>query len=338
MLMDNNKEDFDINDLPPGFLEDPEVQKLLSQISGNNPDSISSLLGALTTLKSESEKTTDIKLPTSTTNSNSNGALGMEIEPEPGFVIKTHNKKTVEGFTEGLKVFINICHNGKVPPPPIATDEEIRKAIEAEDNTTYKVPLSLSVPRTDLDKAGKTCIVFDACVNTNTIIKATKDYDYKLFLIELAIEWVEEKYKLELDRDFSLPKMRAKGKLVKHYIRRPDRPSISEIDESLPSTSSSSSSSSKTNTKGKKTLPKPDYEIRKEPKGQDATHIIVDIKLPDVENMKETYVDIEKDKIIFKTKDKYSLELKLPILIDVEEGTAEFNRETRILTIKLTIL
>jgi len=330
MLANNNTNDFDINDLPPGFLEDPEVQKLLNQISGNNPDSISSLLGALTTLKSESEQTTDIKFPTSI-NSNSSGALGMEIEPEPGFVIKTHNKKTVEGYSEGLKVFINICHNGKVPPPPIATDEEIRKAIEAEDNSSYKVPLSLSVPRTDLDKAGKTCIVFDACVNTNTIVKATKDYDYKLFLIELAIEWVEEKYKLELSRELSLPKMRAKGKLVKHYIRRPDRPSISEIDADLPSTS-------KTNIKGKKTLPKPDYEIRKEPKGQNATHIIVDIKLPDVENMKETYVDIEKDKIIFKTKDKYSLELKLPILIDVEEGIAEFNRETRVLTIKLTIL
>jgi len=328
MLMNENKDDFDINNLPPGFLEDPEVQKLLNQISGSNPDSLSSLLGALTTLKSESEQKTDIKLPTSS-NNNSNGSLGMEIEPEPGFVIKTHNKKTVEGFTEGLKIFINICHNGKVPPPPIATDEEIRKALEAEDNTKYKVPLSLSAPRTDLDKSGKTCVVFDACINTNPIIKATKDYDYKLFLIELAIEWIEEKYKLELSREFSLPKMRAKGKLVKHFIRRPDRPSISEIDSVLPEPQKN---------KTKKVLPKPEYEIRKEPKGENATHIIIDIKLPDVENMKETTVDIEKDKVIFKTKDKYALELKLPILIDTDEGTAEFNRETRILTLKLAIL
>ncbi|KAG4094815.1 PIH1-domain-containing protein [Neocallimastix lanati (nom. inval.)] len=328
MLRNENKNDFDINDLPPGFLEDPEVQKLLGQFSGNNPDSISSLLGALSTLKSESEGKTDIKLPTST-NTNLNGSLGMEIEPEPGFVVKTHNKKAIEGFTEGLKVFINICHNGKVPPPPIATDEEIRKAVEAEDNTVYKVPLSLSTPRTDLDKSGKTCIVFDACVNTNPIIKATKDYDFKLFLIELALEWVEEKYKLELSREFTLPKMRAKGKLVKHFIRRPERPSISEIDSSLPETSK---------TKTKKTLPKPDYEIRKEPKGENATHIIIDIKLPDIDNMKDAIVDIEKDKVIFKIKEKYALELKLPILIDTEEGSAEFNRETRILTIKLTIL
>jgi len=330
MLSNNDSKDFDINDLPPGFLEDPEVQKLLNQISGNNPDSIGSLLGALTALKSENEQTPDIKLPTSS-NPNNNGSLGMEIEPEPGFVIKTHNMKTVEGFTEGLKIFINICHNGKVPPPPIATDEEIRKAIEAEDNTKYKVPLSLSTPRTDLDKSGKTCIVFDACVNTNPIIKATKDFDYKLFLIELAIEWVEEKYKLQLSREFTLPKMRAKGKLVKHFIRRPERPSISEIDSALPETTNKK-------TKSKKTLPKPDYEIRKEPKGEKATHIIIDIKLPDIENMKDTTVDIEKDKVIFNTKDKYSLELKLPILIDTEEGVAEFNRETRILNLKLAIL
>jgi len=54
--------------------------------------------------------------------------------------------------------------------------------------------------------------------------------------------------------------------------------------------------------------------------------------------MKDAIVDIEKDKVIFKIKEKYALELKLPILIDTEEGSAEFNRETRILTIKLTIL
>ncbi|KAL6631951.1 PIH1-domain-containing protein [Neocallimastix sp. 'constans'] len=334
MLSNENYGDFDINDLPPGFLEDPEVQKLLNQLSGNNPDSIGSLLGALTTLRAESDKKTDIKLPTST-NTNSNGSLGMEVQPEPGFVIKTHNKKNVEGFTEGLKIFINICHSGKVPAPPLATDEEIRKAIEADDNATYKVPLSLSVPRTDLDKAGKTCIVFDACVNTNAIIKATKDGDYKLFLIELALEWVEEQYKLELSREFSLPKMRAKGKLVKHFIRRPERPSISELDSSvLPPTKSKT-----TTTTTKKTLPKPDYEIRKEPKGvENATYILIDIKLPDIENMNDAMVDIEKDKVIFKIPKKYALDLKLPILIDTEEGTAEFNRETRILTLKLTIL
>jgi len=107
MLSNGNNGDFDINDLPPGFLEDPEVQKLLNQLSGNNPDSIGSLLGALTTLKSESEQKTDIKLPTSV-NNNVNGSLGMEIEPEPGFVIKTHNLKDVEGFTEGLKVIFQI--------------------------------------------------------------------------------------------------------------------------------------------------------------------------------------------------------------------------------------
>jgi len=75
--------------------------------------------------------------------------------------------------------------------------------------------------------------------------------------------------------EFTLPKMRAKGKLVKHFIRRPERPSISEIDSALPETTNSKA-------KSKKILPKPDYEIRKEPKGDNATHIIVDIKLPDI--------------------------------------------------------
>lgn len=322
MLSTNNENQNELPEFPPGFFEDPEVQKLLGQMSSDNPDSFSSLLGSLAVMNASKEPS--IKMSTE-----KEKTPFMEVQPEPGFVIKTISKKEIEGYPAGLKVFINVCHNGKVPPPPLATNEEIRKAIEAEDNSTYKVPLSLSSPRTDLDKSGKTCIVFDACVNTDPIIKSNNDFDYKLFLIELSIEWVEEKYKLELSREFSLPKMKVKGKLVKHLIRRPDRPYISEVDNQHVNTS----------LKPKRhTLLKPDYEIRKEPKGENATNIIIEIKLPDVNDMKETFVDIEKDRVIFQVKDKYSLDLRLPILIDTEEGKAQFDRETHILTINLVIL
>ncbi|KAI8815049.1 pre-RNA processing PIH1/Nop17-domain-containing protein [Cladochytrium replicatum] len=160
-------------------------------------------------------------------------ALGKEalteIVPEPGFVVKTVNRKATPKFDSGLKVFINICHSPRVPAPPLATDEEIRTALEAQDNATYKVPLSLSQPREDKDKVGRKCVVFDACINNAPLEKSRDDFDFQLFLIELALEWVEEKHGMELSREFSIPKLLSKGQLVKHVIRRPARAMISEV-------------------------------------------------------------------------------------------------------------
>lgn len=101
-----------------------------------------------------------------------------------------------------IKVFINICHSPEIPAPPLCSKKEIEKAIKAEDNSIYKVPLSLSPCRTDLDKTKQICLVFDACINTTPFKQSENDDDFKLFIIELAVEWVEEKHKLKLSRGY----------------------------------------------------------------------------------------------------------------------------------------
>lgn len=63
-----------------------------------------------------------------------------------------------------------------------------------------RVPLSLAGPVNDLDKSGNACIVFDACCHTSVLEKCVNDIDYKMFIIELAIEWVENKHQVKLSR------------------------------------------------------------------------------------------------------------------------------------------
>ncbi|KND03214.1 uncharacterized protein SPPG_02270 [Spizellomyces punctatus DAOM BR117] len=266
-----------------------------------------------------------------------------EIVPEPGFVIKTHNQTQVGDWPAGLKVFINICHSPHVPAPPLASDEEIRRAINAEDNAAYKVPLSLSSPKADRDKTGKTCLVFDACVNTDPLNKALMDMDFKLFLIELSLEWVEEKHKLDLSREFTIPKLRSKGPLSKHIIRRTKRPVIAEVDPNQKSTPkpkatpSASITPISTTIKSNKLqkLPQPVYTIVKEPPEGETEYLVVEVSLPDIKTTKTASLDIEERQLILSIPDRYYLEAPLPSAIDTREGGAQFDRGRQVLTVTL---
>lgn len=100
MLSDNQNYNEAINNLPPDFINDPEVQKILNQISPDNPDALSSMLGALAAIN-QGRNSEEIKMPNEQADYKS---LSMEIQPEPGFVIKTLNTKDVEGYSTGLKV------------------------------------------------------------------------------------------------------------------------------------------------------------------------------------------------------------------------------------------
>ncbi len=50
-------------------------------------------------------------------------------------------------------MFINVSHAPEVPAPPLATDEEIREAIDNADATKYRLPMSMGPElRRDKDK------------------------------------------------------------------------------------------------------------------------------------------------------------------------------------------
>ncbi|KAJ1557339.1 PIH1 domain-containing protein 1, partial [Nowakowskiella sp. JEL0078] len=163
-MKDNNNADLE------GELSAEELQALKEFASATGATSIDELISATSTI-SEVAATALAASASHTT----------EISPNPGFVIKTHTlAKSEEASVEkDMKVFINMVYSENVPAPPLASDEEIRKALEAQDAGAYKVPLSLAEKRIDTDKAGNKCLVFDACINDQPMKKAEKDFDYK---------------------------------------------------------------------------------------------------------------------------------------------------------------
>ncbi|KAJ3221846.1 PIH1 domain-containing protein 1 [Clydaea vesicula] len=249
-----------------------------------------------------------------------------EVNPTPQFVIKTNSLKKVDNYPKGLKIFINVCSSHEIPSPPLVTDDELRKALHAEDNVTYKVPLSLTGPRADLDKGGKACLVFEACVNSIVTKKAFEDEDYKLFIIELCIEWVEEKHKFELNREFSIPKMKSKGKLGVHLVNRPKKPYIAEVEELQKNAFSNVSSKDE-----KAALAKPQYKIIH--KGEKKCSI--EVQLPKMVNIKDSILEFESNTILFKQKSFYLLELIDFLEFNIVAVNGTFDLGKRILIIEI---
>ncbi len=149
-------------------------------------------------------------------------AQGIDIVPEPGFVLKTKNVKS------GNKVFVNICVSKHLA-------NLSRKTQLMEDGTEQEginIPMSVGPPKTDKDKSGNPCLVFDMIVNPEVVTDSKEDKTggFRHFLCEIAIQRIENKYKTELDRRYKLPKMKYKGKPTSQRIRKETKPAIEVID------------------------------------------------------------------------------------------------------------
>ncbi|KAI8926789.1 PIH1 family [Entophlyctis helioformis] len=301
----------------------------------------------------------------------------VQVTPQPGFVVKTKTTEQAGDYPAGMKVFVNMCHSPDLPPPPPATDAELEEAFRTDNSAAYRVPLSLSPPRSDMDKTGQVCVVFDVCVHSEPLDRALNSQSYGSFLIKLAAAWISEKYKLPLSEDYSLPKMRAKGTLVQHTVRKYRRPIIAEVGkQSAPAPSSSSLAkadapkkavsfgsaapvttstsasatvpltkkpsqsqpdSSPAQPRGKQTAT-PKYAIIQEPAKGWPEHIIVTISLPYAETTSGAELDIEADRLIFNDHGHYLLDLALPFSIDIDEAGAQFDRKTKVLSVTASVL
>lgn len=91
--------------------------------------------------------------------------------------------------------------------------------------------LTFQGPYQASDKAGRPACVFSACVHSSVLRTCDDDPDnYKLFIIQLAIEWVQEKHTISLDHQYSLPRLSSKGEMVAHLVNRAPRHGIAHID------------------------------------------------------------------------------------------------------------
>ncbi|KAF9483317.1 hypothetical protein BDN70DRAFT_990493 [Pholiota conissans] len=159
----------------------------------------------------------------------------IELTPKPGFCIKTstlggvipsdafpshaeQRSPTTTSIPEGLKVFVNIAWDPKVPPSPKGSEEAIIRALEgeevdAEDASGFYIPAIVSSAREDKDKSGNPSLVFDCIYNTTIKARTLQNPEFKSFLIELSIQRIENQAGLILSRDIRTPNIASKGKL-----------------------------------------------------------------------------------------------------------------------------
>ncbi|CAG8522360.1 7580_t:CDS:2 [Paraglomus occultum] len=229
----------------------------------------------------------------------------VEIQPKPGFVIKTHTVAKTEKYPASMKVFINVCYSEKITAPMQVPEDEIQKAIKG-DESTYTVPMVVSELREDKDKAQRPCLVCDAVIHLKPMKRSREDDSYKIFLTELTLAIFEEKFKIELSRSLSFPRLHSQGPLNPRRVPIPKTPLVTEI---------ASKKLNKSNAT--QTLPRPDFRIT-ERKQNNTDMVIIAIQTPLQESIGNATVDIESLRIIFHSPGKYHLDETLPFPIDID--------------------
>jgi hypothetical protein len=155
-----------------------------------------------------------------------------EIVPEPGFVVKTVDDT-------GRKVFINVCGHFKIQAPgsdwangvvPEAVENALANLDDPEATQHLRFPLSVSDARNELDKKGAPCTVYDAVFNADVVKQAICSRRLKVFLVELVLQWIAQKYEKPLDPQYKLPHRRyvGDGDSPKPQCIRVDRKSMIE--------------------------------------------------------------------------------------------------------------
>ncbi|POM59503.1 hypothetical protein PHPALM_31761 [Phytophthora palmivora] len=148
---------------------------------------------------------------------------GMYVDVKAGFVMKTTDVKNKK------KVFVNVVYADEIQ----AFSEKKKLDDEGKEQEGIHVPLSLGAPHEVKDKKGESSLAFDVAVNTKVVedCQADKTGAFRNFVCELAIEYIDQKYKIKLDDRYKLPRLAYRGELPppKHYIRKTQAPIIQEV-------------------------------------------------------------------------------------------------------------
>ncbi|RIB24055.1 pre-RNA processing PIH1/Nop17-domain-containing protein [Gigaspora rosea] len=256
----------------------------------------------------------------------------VQVKPIPGFVAKTHTTKNCKQY-QNMKILINICYSDVIPRPPAVSEDEIRKAMNAEEDAMYNVPLVLSDLRQDTDKVQNECLVCDAMIHSDPYKRTIKDSDFKLYITELAVELIEDNHKLQLSREFSFPKINYKGNIEHRLVQLPkERPSLIAEIPTRPQTQQTATSTVKT---VKSQIQKPEYIITEDHK-DNKSYIIIAIEIPLMgsQSINAIMLDIESSRLLFNLPGKYFLDINLPNKIDITTAIAKFIRPKKRLVIK----
>ncbi|XP_072225405.1 PIH1 domain-containing protein 1 [Leuresthes tenuis] len=241
------------------------------------------------------------------------------IRPHPGMCVKTLSEPGKD------KVFINICQSNSVPPPPELSKEELVQLLQLDDPSSYRVPMSLGEPHTEVDNNSQGCTAYDVVINQEFFQKCQKDPLFQQFVILVSVEGLENKYNLELNREWKVLKNRKfLGSISEQNIRTKSRPVIQELQ------------SEETPPAGAK---RPDFTLFVEPPIGEPEHLIAEIKLPGVSSSRSLVLDVGEDRLVLTARPSlFHLDIFHPFLIDQENSMAQYNNGTQILTVTLPVV
>ena len=146
------------------------------------------------------------------------------------------------------KVFINVCTHELIDKPGVKKKLDDK----GEEIEGINIPMSVGANRkgnlfqyitqhaniimfVDKDKAGVECYVYDIIVNSAVLAECKEDKTgkHRDFICQLAIQSLEQKYNEDLDRRYTLPKLKYMGTITSQHVRdRKSEPKIEEVTSS----------------------------------------------------------------------------------------------------------
>lgn len=240
------------------------------------------------------------------------------IRPQPGMCVKTVLEPSKQ------KVFINICQSNSVPPPPALSRDDLVELLQSEDPSGYRVPMSLGEPHTETDNSSQGCTAYDVVINQDFFLTCQKDPLFQQFIILVSVEGLENKYNLELSRDWKVLKNRKfLGSIGEQSIRTKSKPVIQELQPQ----------------EGSVTAKRPEFTLLVEPPAGDAQYLIAEIKLPGIASARSLLLDVGEDRLVLNARPSlYHLDIFHPFLIDQESSIAQYNATTQILTVTMPVV
>ena len=229
------------------------------------------------------------------------------VRPAKGFAFKTVDKA-------GGKVFVNVCASPQVPKPP-----EITEAMLQEDQCRVRIPLSMGAPREDADKEGKECTVYDAIMHSEVVERAKTEKAMKEFVVELCLQWIEQKHELMLRRPVRFPKgLQAKGEPEIQTIRRNTNHMVAEVGEKA------------YEPQAPEPVEEPEYSIEAEDE-----RVVVVVAVPRLDSAEGVSLEHSSRRLFLKADGAYALTVMLPHSVEKTGADCEFNKAEKTLTVWL---
>ncbi|KAM8927758.1 PIH1 domain-containing protein 1 [Pelodytes ibericus] len=250
------------------------------------------------------------------------------VRPQPGFCIKTRTSKNT-------KIFINICKSSYIPAPPDLSEQELVTILESDDPSGYRVPMSIGEPHVEVDNSGSGCTAYDIIINDSFFEKMKANELFREFFITVAMEGLENKYEMELSREWKMLKNRKfMGLISEQNIRTKSKPIIQEMDTSVSPNNPSKPLIAEINS----SPVLPEYKIMAEPPEGHPSFLVAEISLPKVSSVRSLVLDLGEDRIVLLGRpDLYRLDIFIPYNIIQEESGAQFNKEKKVLTITMPV-